>query len=79
MRNLRDRILNALPLLHPISVREVAHQVGIFTELWEVREVLDTLVGLGLADKEMRPLSAFERKQKGLKGKEHFRWVYRKV
>jgi hypothetical protein len=79
MKSLNDRILNALPLLHPVSVREVAHQVGVFTELWEVRDALDTLVALGLADKEMRMLTARERKEKGLKGKEHFRWVYRKV
>lgn len=79
MKPLKHRILDVLPFFSTMSVREVAHAVGIFTELWDVREELDRMAEEGLIHKEMRVLTTSEKKQKGLSGDEHFRWVYRQL
>ena len=76
-RSLSDRIFDALPVIHALSVREVAHAVGVFTELWEVRTILDELVASGKAYRDEMPLTQREIKEKGLHG-EHYRYVYRR-
>lgn len=67
MRRLpKKKILAILPEISYMTTREVANAIGVFTELWEIRETLEELTREGKVEKAYRPLTAEEIKQKKL-------------
>jgi len=79
MRNLKQKVLDALPSFCWETVNEIARQIRT-SETAEVRAILDQLVEDGVAMCTTHPLTEREMKEKGLPFKSGtFRWVYSKL
>jgi predicted transcriptional regulator len=80
MKNLHQKVYDALSKNWGMTPREVAAKIGISLR-YEIHEILEALLADGLVSREKRYLSDREIQQKSLPptrfdGEKHWRWSY---